>query len=264
TFKVPLHPYSTIIGILMCGLLVITIELSVIFVPMIWLLIGLIVYLFFSSQRRIYGTIFLVTAFLFTLAEVYIGFIIIAIGIAIYLVSIADRYSIIYTLSGVKFVAVLILTLFNYFIVYFGQIASPIPNLDVIFSGILIRIFEILIIISLITVIFDIVSVREIVNYIIKKKEPEEIAINLGKVKIIEASTREKRIISNINTIIAGIQIASSLFAFSLVMIFALDLISIQEIEFIFISCLLIYGICAFASGVIKLYVDFEERKLQI
>ena len=276
TFKVPLHPYSTIIGILMCGLLVITIELSVIFVPIIWLLIGLIVYLFFSSKRRIYGTIFLVTAFLFTLTELYIGFIIIAVGIAIYLISIAERYSIILTLSGVKFVAVLILTLFNYFIVYFGQIASPVLNLDVIFSGLLLRIFEILIICSLITIIFDIVTVREIVNYIIKRKEPEEVAIDVGRGKIIEASIREKRIIFIINIIIAGIQIASSLFAFSFAILIALDIIVIQEIglfhlfltnivfEFIYISCLLIFGICAVASGVIKLYVDFEEKKLRI
>ncbi len=276
TFKVPLHPYSTILGILMCGLLVITLEWSIIFLPIIWLLIGLIVYLFFSSKRRIYGTIFLITAFLFTLTEIYIGFIIIAIGIAIYLVSIAERYSIIITLSGIKFVAVLILTIFNYFIIYFGQILSPVPHLEVIFSGLLLRIFEIFILCSLIIIILDVVSVREIVNYIIEKKEPEEVAIDLGKGKIIEASKREKRIISIINILIAGIQIASSVFAFSFAILIALDLISIQEItlfhlfltnivfEFIFVSFLLLFAICALGSGVIKLYVDFEEKKMKI
>jgi hypothetical protein len=267
---------STIIGIILCGLLVITIEVSVIFVPIIWLLIGLIVYLFFSSKRRVYGTIFLVTAFLFTLTEIYIGFIIIAIGIAIYLISIAERYSIIFTLAGIRFVAVLILTIFNYFIVYFGQIISPIPNLAVIFSGILIRIFEIIIICSLIIVIFDIVSVREIVNYFVKKREPEEVAIDFGKARIIETSEREKSIIFIINIIIAGIQIASSVFAFSFAILIALNFISIQELslfhliitdfifEFIYILSLLLFGICTLASGIIKLYVDFEEKKLKI
>lgn len=276
TFKVPLHPFSTIIGLILCGLLIITIELMVILVPIIWLLIGLIVYLFFSSKRRVYGTIFLVTAFLFTLTEIYLGFIIIAVGIAIYLVSIADRYSIIFTLAGIKFVAILIVSFLLYFVGYFVQITSPIPNLDVIFSEILIKIFAIFIISSFITVVFDIVHVREIVNYFVKKREPEEVAIELGEGKIIETSKSEKTIIFILNIIIAGVQIIASFIAFLFSILIALDLISIQEIglfdiiltgvvfEFIFIVILLLFGICTLFSGVIKLYVDFEEMKLKI
>lgn len=276
TFKVPLHPYSTIFGIVLCGLLIITIEMMVIFVPIIWLLIGLIVYLFFSSKRRIYGTIFLVTAFLFTLTEISIGFIIIAIGIVIYLVSIADRYSSIIALSGIKFVSIIVLSFLIYFLSYYGQVISPVVGIAFLFSEMVAKVFSIFIIASLITIVFDIIPLREIVYYLVKWIKREEVAIDVGKIEIVELNKNEKLIIFILNLVIGIVQILSSIFAFSLYILIALDYISIQQIiifnlvmnefasEFLIMISLILFGTSTLISGLIKIFIDFETKKLRI
>ncbi|MGV9206235.1 MAG: APC family permease, partial [Promethearchaeia archaeon] len=116
SFKIPLHPYSTILVILISVLFIASIETSSLIVAVFWLFLGLILYLFFSGKRRVYGTIFLVTAFFFMISSPLIGMLIILIGFVYYLLTITERHSIKLTLAGIKCIFVIVLIALIYFI----------------------------------------------------------------------------------------------------------------------------------------------------
>ncbi|MGV9199374.1 MAG: APC family permease [Promethearchaeia archaeon] len=262
TFKIPLHPYSTIIGIILCGLLFIALDISIIFVPIIWLLIGLILYLFFSSSRRVYGTIFLVTAFFFTLSSTFIGLTILILGLILYLISIADRPSIKLTIAGLKFFFVII-TGFIY-----GFIDWNSNFLVLIFKCVLI----ISLIISLITVFIDIFPLKELV-YWIKKSNGERPIMKAETSQIVDLSKKDKKLIHFINYILAIFQMTICAAIITLISFFLLfsvnigkfalgNLIFSEKNNAILIIILIIYGCILGLSGAIMFSINRESKKL--
>lgn len=272
TFRVPLHPYSTIFAMVLSGLLIITLDPSIIFVPLIWLLIGLILYLFFSSKRRIYGTIFLITAFFFALTDLFIGLLILAIGFIYYLVKISDRSSKRLTLTGLKFFFTVIIGGFILILKYYSQINSILP----ISNNFIIHILLFVCILSMVTVFFDLISVKEVFYYFLKKNQKDEAIIQINDGKIIVFEDKYKKCIFIINEILAIIQ----LFFFTLIVIFfilfSIEIITIGELiignisvsqentTFLFSLILIIFGVILGMNGGLSLYINYESKHIDV
>ncbi|MFO7797822.1 MAG: APC family permease [Promethearchaeia archaeon] len=272
TFKVPLHPYSTILAMVLSGLLIMNIELSIIFVPIIWLFIGLILYLFFSSKKRIYGTIFLITAFFFALSNLMLGLIILAVGFSFYFISISDNPSVQLTLTGLKFFFTLVTGFFILIISVGGQIEAINP----IFTNILISIISTICLFSLITVFFEIVPLKEILYYILKKERSKEVVIQTEEGQIIELSEREKRFIFIFNEIIGIIQLVFFALILLIVIFFLTDFITLEKLiigdfilsekssQFLFILMLVIFDSILGTSGGVFFYINHQSKKIGV
>lgn len=268
SFKIPGHPVSTIIAIGTTFLLIVSLGVDTLLVSIFWLLIGLILYLFFSSKRRVYGTIFLVSAFLFTLSNIMVGLIILVIGFIYYLITIADRNSIKLTLAGMKVFFTIAIGVLIWLVKNFGVIGAFDSNFVPLFDKILLNILVVVCIISLGTVIFDIIPLREWVYYFIRKRDKENVAIMVGGGQIIELDQKKLRIIHIINDIQALLQIISFVFVGILASLIAFKVFYIQIIisemasEFIFTIILIIFCLTLLASGAFSIYVNHESKQI--
>jgi len=225
---------------------------------------------FFPYLPLIVGSICLIFAFTLNINAILLGLIIFVIGVAYYLLTITDRHSIVFTLAGLKFFALVLVGIFIWIINNLGTIYSP------IFSFILLRILIFICIFSIGTIFFDIFPLKELVYYFIKKVNKKEVAIDIGIGTIIELKKTKAKSIYYINVIISIIQIASSFFIFSLITLFTSDIISIENIiigssiipqktaEFLFISFLLFFGTTLLFGGTISLYLNRETKTLGI
>jgi len=196
------------------------------------------------------------------------------VGILIYLFRIADRHSVIITLAGIKFFAVIILGLFIFIIANFSVLYSEILGFEFFFRNIILRVLIYISIFTLITIIFDVVPIREIVYYFVKKIIREKVAIKIGKGQIIELEKQESKKIYIINQIIGIIQFISAIIIILIVIAITGDLISIKYImigglrfsqeasEFMFVSLLILCGICLSFSAISWLYFNRETRNL--
>ncbi len=225
---------------------------------------------FFPYLPLIVGSSCLVFAFALNINAILLGLIIFIIGVTYYLLTITDRHSIVFTLAGLKFFALVLVGIFIWIINNLGTIYSP------IFSFILLRILIFICIFSIGTIFFDIFPLKELVYYFIKKVNKKEVAIDIGIGTIIELKKAKAKSIYYINIMISIIQIASSFFIFSLITLFTSDIISIENIiigstlisqktaEFLFISFLLFFGTTLLFGGTISLYVNRETKTLGI
>lgn len=272
TFKVPFHPFSTILAMLMSVLLIITLDVAIFFVPIIWLLIGLILFLFFSSKKRVYGTIFLITAFFFALSNLIVGLIILAIGFIYYLITISDRPSIQLTITGLKFFFIL----FTGFLILIINSGGQLESINPLFITLFKYIISFTCIFSLIIVFFDIVPIKEILYYILKKEGKEEIAIVIKRGQIIELNKGERQFIFLFNEIIAIIQLVFFTLIMLFVIFFLTDFISIEKLiignfilsekssQFLSILTLVIFGSILGTSGAVSLYINHESKQIGI
>jgi amino acid transporter len=269
-FKLPGHPFTTIIAIGTTFLLIISLGVDTILVSIFWLLIGLILYLFFSSKRRVYGTIFLVSAFLFTLSNIFLGLIILGIGFIYYLLTIADRHSIKFVLAGMKVFFMLTVGILVWLIKNIGILNAFNSNFIPLFDSIILNILVGLCIFSLATVIFDIIPLREWVYYFIRKRDKQNVAIMVGPGQIIDLEERQLRIIHIINDVMAIIQIISSAFIGILASLIIFNVFSIQIIlseiasEFIFMLILIISALTLLASGAFKIFITHESKEIGV
>ncbi|MFX1343539.1 MAG: APC family permease [Promethearchaeota archaeon] len=231
---------------------------------------------FFPYLPLIVGSSCLIFAFVLNINAVLSGIIIFVIGITYYLLTIADRHSIVFTIAGLKFFALVLIGIFIWIINNLGYVSSPTQSFANIFTFVLLRILIFICIFSIATTFFDIFPLKELVYYFIKKIDKKEVAIDIGIGTIIELKKTKARGIYYTNLIIGIIQLVSSIFTFSLITLFTLDIISIDSItfgstvipsktaEFLFISFLLFFGTTLLFGSLISLYLNRETKSLGI
>jgi amino acid transporter len=231
---------------------------------------------FFPYLPLIVGSSCLIFAFTLNYNAVLLGIIIFVIAVTYYLLTIADRHSIVFTLAGLKFFALILIGVFIWIVNNLGNVSSPIHGFEAIFTFVLLRILIFICIFSIATIFFDIFPLKELVYYFIKKINKKEVAIDIGIGTIIELKKTKARGIYYTNLIICIIQLAASVFIFSLTALFTLDVVSIDSItfgsadipsktaEFLFISFLLFFGTTLLFGGIISLYLNRETKSLGI
>jgi hypothetical protein len=150
----------------------------------------------------------------------------------------------------------------------FGVIGAFDSNFVPLFDKILLNILVVVCIISLGTVIFDIIPLREWVYYFIRKRDKKNVAIMVGGGQIIELDQKKLRIIHIINDIQALLQIISFVFVGILASLIAFKIFYIQIIisemasEFIFTIILIIFCLTLLASGAFSIYVNHESKQI--
>ncbi len=231
---------------------------------------------FFPYLPVIVGSSCLILAFVLNPNAVILGLIIFVIGITYYLLTIADRHSTFLTLAGLKFFAIILVGIFLWVINNLSVLSSPIQGFPSIFSDVLSRLLIFICIFAIGTVFLDIIPLKELVYFFIKKINKDEVAIDIGIGQIIELKKTKARLINYVNIIIGIVQIISSVFIFILISFFTMDFLSIENIsfgntivsqttgEYIFISILVFFGITLLFSGTLFLYRNRETRTLGI
>jgi APA family basic amino acid/polyamine antiporter/amino acid efflux transporter len=207
---------------------------------------------------------------------VILGVIIFVIGITYYLLTLADRHSIVFTIGGLKTFAVILLGFFIWILNNLGTLNSPIQGFTATFSFGLLRILIFICIFTIGTIFLDIMPLKELVYFFTKRMSRKEVAIDIGVGRIIELKKSKSSLIYNINIVIGIIQIASSLFIFSLIALITFNIISIESIifgsiivpqntgEFLFVAFLMFLGILLLFSGPLNLYLNRETKTFGI
>ncbi|MFW9828056.1 MAG: APC family permease [Candidatus Thorarchaeota archaeon] len=225
---------------------------------------------FFPYLPIIVGFICLILGFVLNPNAIVIGLVILCIGITYYLLTIADRHSIILTLAGLKFLAILFIGIFIWVLNNFS------PGLPYIFSIIFLRTLIFICIFGIGTLFLDIIPVKELVYFFIKKVNKKEVAIDIGVGQIIELKKSKVKLIYIVNIVIAIIQISSSIFIYFLISLFTFDVISISNItfgttiisqettEYLFVALLTFLGISLSFGGILTLYINKETKSLGI
>ncbi len=201
-----------------------------------------------------------------------LGLIILVIGFTYELLVISDKASINLTLTGLKFFFSIIIGFFIWVINNFSVI-SP----EVIFIN---RILVILIVFIIITVIFDLLPLRELAYYYVKFVDKEKVAINIGSAQIIDLGKKRSRIIYYINLLIAILQFSAG--GVLLLIVFGLvnQSIAIQDIVLtlgdsissipslagstLFMIILFIFGLTLLICGMLSWYRNKEIKSLGI
>lgn len=231
---------------------------------------------FFPYLPILLGSSCLILAFVLNPNAVILGVVFFIIGITYYLLTIADRHSIVFTIAGLKLIAIILLGSFIWILNNLGTISSPIQGYTYVFSFVLLRVLIFICIFTIFTIFFDIMPLKELVYFFTKKMSKKEVAIDIGIGRIIELRKSKKKLIYNINIIIGFIQIVASFFIFSLITLIAYNFISIENIvfggtnvpqktgEFLFVTFLMFFGLMLLFSGSLSLYLDRETKKLGI
>jgi amino acid transporter len=223
---------------------------------------------FFPYLPIIVGSTCLILAFVLEPAAIIVGSIIFIIAILYYSLTITDRYSIVISLAGLKLLCALIVGTLIWIVNNYAILSSSFQGFEILFTQVFLRILIIICIFTFGTIFLDLIPLREIVYYLIKKVDKERVALDIGTGQIIELGKTELKIIHYANLIIGILQLISSFFIFSLVLILGNDIISIDQIvfsgleigqtasEFFFLASILFFGICLSISGVYMLYLN--------
>jgi len=213
---------------------------------------------------------FAVLGIIISIEALVLGLIILVIGFTYHLLAITDKPSINLTLTGIKF----------FFSIIMGLIVWAINNYSVTNPDLIIinRILIIVFVFTIITVILDLLPLRELAYYYVKFVDKEKVAINIGNAQIIDLGKKRSNIIHNINLIITVLQFISSVVIFSIVFMFVNNSISIQEIIFnigpsitiisslggttLFTSILFIFGLILLICGILSWYRNKEIKLL--
>lgn len=222
------------------------------------------------------GIISLFLAFVLSLEAIILGIIIGILGILTYLLLIADRYSKIITLSGIKFLSIFIIGFFIWLIKNYASIISIFPGGDVLFLDILLRILIFFCVFALVSLFFDLFTVREVVNFFTKRFRKENIAITIGGGKIVEMNKRSKGFTYLIKYFLGLVEIVAALFIYILIFLLFLDIISIEYIDFgvmfldsiaakyLFISFLFIFSTTFLLRGLSRVYYNWETIEMNM
>ncbi|MBD3194851.1 MAG: amino acid permease [Candidatus Lokiarchaeota archaeon] len=231
---------------------------------------------FFPLLPIIVGIICLVLSFILSDVAIIVGILMLLIGFAYYLLKIADRYSIVLTLAGIKACAIVFVTIIILIINNFGTISTTLPGGEIIFNDILIRILIFFGVVTIITVIFDLIPLREVVYFFVRKIDKDKIAISIGEGQIIELQKKQIKLIYFFNIFLGIIQVFGSLFVILLSILIYSDIINIVEIgnisfnisqagsELIVISSFLILGVSLFFSALVQIYYTRELKTLGV
>jgi amino acid transporter len=177
---------------------------------------------FFPYLPIIISILFLFFSLFLSLTAILLGFIISLIGVAYYLLTIADRHSIRLILAGIKFFLIILLSISIYLINN-----NSITNPSIVLLN---RILIIICIFNICLLFFDVVSLREIVYYFVKKVDKQVVAISLGKAQIIELGKKKSKILIYVNYVLLSIEIIFIIINFFIIILFIYDIVIIQEI----------------------------------
>jgi len=189
-----------------------------------------------------------------------LGLVIFIIGIAFHLLTIADKSSINLTLTGIKFFFLTVLGMFIWVINNFSYVNPILILINRILIGVCVF--------TIGTIILDLMPLRELAYYYVKKMDKGKVAINIGNAQIIDLGKKRSKIIHLTNLIIAIIQFIACGIIFSIVYFLFNNLLSIQEIILIigtsvtyipstsgtalFISILIVFGLSLFFCGILS------------
>ncbi len=204
---------------------------------------------------------------------IFLGGIIFIIGITYYLITIADRHSIVLTMAGLKVIGIIVIGILIWVLKNFSTLNSPLNGFVLIFDDVLLRILIFICIFTVGTVFLDILPLKELVYFFIRKINKKEVAIDIGIGQIIELKKSKAKLIYYVNMIISAVQMGSSVFIFILVSLFASDIINIDIFftgvgettgEYIFNTILIFFGGILLFSGSLSLYRNRETKALGI
>ena len=214
------------------------------------------------------GTFLVFALFFFSTEAVVLGLIILSIGVGYFLLTICDRASKSLTLAGIKSLLLIIISYSIWVINNFSDANSELA----IFNRVLISI----VVFIVGTVIFDIVPVREVVYFFIKKMDKGKVAINIGNGQIIEPGKTRSKYINLINYTFSLLQIISGIIIFIITSLIDNGVIIITELtigstiipqittHYLFNSILIIFGIVLVFSGILLWYTNRELKSIGI
>jgi len=214
------------------------------------------------------GTFLIFALFFFSTEAVMLGLIILSIGIGYFLLTISDRASKSLTLAGIKSLLAIIISFIIWAINNFTTPSLQFLIINRVLVGIIIFIVG--------TVIFDIIPLREVVYFFIKKVDKGKVAINLGSSQIIEPGKTRSKFINMINYAFALLEIISGIIIFTLAFLIFNGEIIITEltigstiipqitINYLFNSILVIFGIVLILSGILLWYTNRELKSIGI
>lgn len=231
---------------------------------------------FFPYLPIIVALACLILAFILEPAAIILGLIIFAIAVIYYLLTIADRYSLVITLAGIKFISIIFVGLFIWVINNVSVISVAITGFNIFFHYVLLRILIFICIFTIGTIILDIVPLREFIYFFTKKLDKERVAIDLGFGQIIELDKMRLKILHRVNLAVAIVQIISSLFVFFMIYLFGMEIVSIEKItlgninishimaEYFWLAGLILLGCALLVSGVLMIYLNREVLSLGV
>jgi len=186
-----------------------------------------------------------------------LGLIVFIIGIAFHLLTIADKSSINLTLTGIKFFFLTVLGMFIWVINNFSDVNPILIQINRILIGVCVF--------TIVTVILDLMPLKELAYYYVKKMDKDKVAINIGNAQIIDLGKKRSKIIHFTNLVIVIIQFIACGIIFSIVYFLFNNLLSIKDIILIigtsvthipstsgtalFISILIVFGLSLFFCG---------------
>ncbi len=222
------------------------------------------------------GIMCLILAFTLNFTAVLFGMLVFTIGMTYYLITIADRSSIVLTLAGIKFFFALAVGIFILILNNLSVLSTPVLGFNVYFSSFLLRLVIFIVIFTFITILFDIVPLNQIIFFFIKKMQKDKVAMSLGNAQIIELNKTERKIIYYIDLLLGIIELACPVILVIIILTFSFGVISIEQIQFgsilllegtseyLFLLILGIYALFLTLSGLVSLYINREIKKIGV
>ncbi|GAH54554.1 unnamed protein product [marine sediment metagenome] len=142
------------------------------------------------------------------------------------------------------------------------------------------RILIVLCVFAIITVIFDLLPLRELAYYYVKFVDKEKVAINIGSAQIIDLGKKRSKIIYNINLLIAILQLSAGGVTLIFVFMILNQIVVIQDIVLniggsisnipslagstLFTVILFIFGLILIICGMLSWYRNKEIKSLGV
>jgi len=206
------------------------------------------------------------------LEALILGLIILIIGFTYQLLVISDKASINLTLTGVKFFFSIMIAIFIWVINNFSVVLPEVVMIN--------RILIVLCVFAIITVIFDLLPLRELAYYYVKFVDKEKVAINIGSAQIIDLGKKRSKIIHNVNLLIAILQLSAGGVTLIFVFMILNQIIVIQDIVLniggsisnipslagstLFTVILFIFGLTLIICGMLSWYRNKEIKSLGV
>jgi APA family basic amino acid/polyamine antiporter len=224
TYKMKYHPAGPILTIVVCVFLLFFIDVDSIFLSIGWLLAGFLLYIVFSSKKRVYGAFFLVVTFFVFLVSVIAGFIIMIAGFLAYLFSIANQRSLYLALSGIAILFGVVFCLMVAVFLYFSHYVYTVPD-AAFFSGFMIVAIVGSLVLSLIGNILDLSPIAAHMDF------PKDNLSHAHQTKISAGKSRLQRISSKLFKILNAGQIVFAIFFSIYAALLFSGVVQIREIE---------------------------------
>ena len=130
------------------------------------------------------------------------------------------------------------------------------------------------------TIVLDLIPLRELAYFYVKKVDKEKVAINIGNAQIIDLGKKRFKVIYFTNLVIAIMQFISTGIIFFIIYLLFNNLIPIQDIiivigasityipsiagKSLYISVLIFFGLILFLSGILLWHRNRELKSLGI